>query len=259
MTKSIGHTRIGNGPIRVIITNDWLGDTTTWNQCQQYLDTTDISWVFADLRGYGGSRYMPGPFNATQAASDIVALADQLGWERFVTVGHSMSTIVSLHLAQQQPDRIDRAILITPPPPQGGAPEEVLSGAKEIAMGDDALRKEALKQMWGTRLPDAWIAYKVNRWREAAEPHAVAAYVDMFARDGLPDRERRIYRPVIAIAGADDPNPLMRSALVSSALRPICTRLRVQSLEQSGHYPMQELPPLFAKVVQEAVTGAPPV
>lgn len=258
MKSGIGHRRIGTGEIRAIVTNDWLGDTTTWDPCLPYLDTAMVSWVFADLRGYGASRHLPGPYNATQAAADVLSLADRLGWERFITIGHSMSTIVSLHLAQQQQHRIDRAILITPPPPTGGATREVLNSAKQIALGAEPLREAALKAMWGPRLSDGWIAYKLRQWRAAADPDAVAEYVDMFAKHGLPDRSRRIDCPVIAIAGDQDPNPLMRPDAVAAELAPLCTRLRVLSLPASGHYPMQEIPPMFATTIEQTLTSAPP-
>ena len=43
-----------------------------------------------DLRGYGGRKEVAGEFTMDEAAADAIALADELGWDRFSVVGHSM-------------------------------------------------------------------------------------------------------------------------------------------------------------------------
>ena len=96
----LGHDRIGTGPIRVIVMNDWMADTSTWDGARRYLDLDAFTWVFADLRGYGRSKALEGPFDLGQSVTDILALADTLGWPQFNIVGHSMSTLVAMHLAQ---------------------------------------------------------------------------------------------------------------------------------------------------------------
>jgi pimeloyl-ACP methyl ester carboxylesterase len=77
----------------------------------------------------------------------------------------------------------------------------------------------------------------------------------MFARDGLPHPTARISVPVLAIAGEHDFEP-MRSAAVERALSPLCDRLTVVSLADSGHYPMQEMPPLLVSHVERFLGGS---
>jgi len=254
LQERIGSRRIGNGPVKAIVMNDWIGDTSTWDACQCYLDTGAAEWIFADLRGYGLSRKLPGPFDAVQAGKDIIELADSMDISRFVIIGHSMSSVVAMHLAQIDPQRIIGAILVTPPPLTGGAPAEIIEGAKAIARSDDEGRKAALRQMWGDRLSDAWIDFKIARWRKAAAPEAVADYVDMFARTGLPSGPVPVAPPVIAITGEVDPNPMMRSPAVREALAPLSPAAKIISITDSGHYPMQETPPLFATTVSRALS-----
>jgi pimeloyl-ACP methyl ester carboxylesterase len=52
----IGHEEHGSGQHAVVILNDWICDTSTWDGAQAYLDTVRFTWAFADLRGYGRSR-----------------------------------------------------------------------------------------------------------------------------------------------------------------------------------------------------------
>ncbi len=251
----LGHDRLGSGPQAVVVLNDWLCDTSTWDGARPYLDLEHFSWAFADLRGYGRSRELSGAFTALEAAGDVLALADVLGWQRFSIVGHSMSALVALHLAQQHADRIERAVLLTPPPPTGfGADDAALAGARALALGDDTLRQAMLTPRFGDRLSTGWQAYKAARWRASAEPQAAAGYVAMFARDGVPDPTALVTLPVLAVTGEQDMPPMRRDAILSG-LSPVCKNLEVHALLESGHYPMQEMPPRTVALVERFLSA----
>jgi pimeloyl-ACP methyl ester carboxylesterase len=85
----LGHETLGTGPTTVIVMNDWLCDTSTWDDARAYLDGARFTWVFADLRGYGRSKQLAGQFTLTEAAADVIALADALQCRSFALVGHS--------------------------------------------------------------------------------------------------------------------------------------------------------------------------
>jgi pimeloyl-ACP methyl ester carboxylesterase len=246
----LGHALVGSGPMPVVVLNDWMSDTSTWDGARPYLDCTRFTWAFSDLRGYGRSRARTGAFTIVEAAGDVIALADAHRWNGFAIVGHSMSSLVALHLAQHHADRVERAVVVTPPPPSGfGADDAMLEGARALARGDDAMRASVLKQRFGERLSPGWTAYKAARWRATADGAAAAAYVNMFARDGLPTPDARIVAPVLAITGERDVEP-MRAEPVTRALSRLCDQLVVVPLADSGHYPMQEMPPLFVAHVE---------
>lgn len=242
---------LGTGPRRVVVLHDWLCDTSTWAPARPYLDTETFTWAFADLRGYGAGRDGgPATFTVEEAAGDVLAAADRLGWGRFSIVGHSMSTIVALHVAQTSAARVERVVLTTPPPPKGfGYDAATHARLQEVARGDDAQRARALAFMLGDRLGPEWLRFKLARWRETSDPDAVAAYVALFGVTGLPDTTTPVACPVLAIAGEQDAPP-MRSRAVLAALTPLCPSLTVAPLADVGHYPMQEAPPLFAALVQ---------
>lgn len=63
----IGHERLGSGPRAVIVMNDWICDTSTWDGARAYLDAVAFTWVFADLRGYGRSRGQGGELTVRHA------------------------------------------------------------------------------------------------------------------------------------------------------------------------------------------------
>lgn len=253
----IGHELVGIGPARVVIMNDWLCDTSTWDAARVYLDGKRFTYAFADLRGYGRSKGHSGTFTLPEAATDVLALTEALHWERFAVVGHSMSALVALHLAQHHADRVERALVLTPPPPTGfGADDAALSASRALALADEATRLAFFSQRFGTRLSSGWALYKASRWRACADPAAAAGYVAMFARDGLPDPVARISIPVLAITGEQDAPP-MRANAVHRLLSPLCDHLAVTPLSDSGHYPMQEMPPLTVAIMERFLGGAP--
>lgn len=253
----IGFDTFGRGAHGVIITNDWLSDTTTWDDARRYLDLETFTWIFADLRGYGRSRRLNGQFTISEAASDVLDVATRCGWQSFSIVGHSMSALVALHLAQHHAEQIERVVLVTPSPPGGfGFDDVTMNALLNAATGTDVERLHLLNLMQGNRLSEQWIDFKLQRWRATADPDAVAAYIPMWARVGLPDMVTKIGCPLLAITGEQDRED-MRGAAMTAALRPLVDDALVVPFAACGHAPMQEMPPLFATVVERFLKGAP--
>jgi len=251
----LGFDIVGTGAHRVIVLNDWLCDTSTWASARPYLDRDAFAWAFADVRGYGRSREQRGTFTIEEAAADVLALADELAWAQFSVVGHSMSTIAALHLAQTSAERITSAVLVTPPPPASFHYDEATQTAlREVALGDDTRRARALEVMLGSRLSPAWLRFKLERWRATSDPHAVAGYLPMFGVSGVPDLTTRLACPVLAITGDEDALPMRREAAAQN-LAPLCSQLTLVSIPGCGHYPMQETPPHFVALVEKFLAG----
>lgn len=246
----IGHDVVGEGPIRIILLHDWISDTTSWDMCRPLLDGERSSWAFVDLRGYGRSRAIPGEHTVTEAAADVMIVADTLGWTKFAVVGHSMSSLIALHLGQIFPERISRIVVAAPPPPAGlGVDEPTFDYLESVALGDHAQRIAGFEAMWGDRLSHQWKIFKEARWRETADPQAAAGFVEMFARQGLPDRQRPVSVPVLALTGECDAE-IMRAQAVRESLAPLCPDLLVEKIAEAGHYPMQEAPPLTYTLIE---------
>jgi 3-oxoadipate enol-lactonase len=251
----LGHEKIGTGAVNVIVTNDWIADTSTWDPAKPYLCLEEFTWVFADLRGYGRSKTLFGPYDLKQSVADILTLADHLGWRKFSIVGHSMSTLIAMHLAQHHAHLIERVVVLAPVPPAGlGTDKITLEAVRKIASSHDKRRIEVLAQRWGNRLSKGWVKFKAARWRSTSIPDAVADYTRMFGGDGLPDPKAILDLPVLAITGEEDLE-IMRSAAVSKLLGPIAKNLTVVPFVQCSHFPMQELPPLTVATLERFLQG----
>ncbi len=68
--------------------------------------------IVPDLRGHGRSTNPSNQFTHRQSARDVFALADHLRIEKFRAMGISTGGMTLLHMATQQPDRVEAMVLI---------------------------------------------------------------------------------------------------------------------------------------------------
>lgn len=101
----IDYTQHGSGRECVLVLHDWNGDHTTYDPMLPYLDGFTFTYIFADLRGYGKSRYIAGEYTVAEISKDCLGLADALGWGRFHVIGHSMTGMATQRIAADAPAR----------------------------------------------------------------------------------------------------------------------------------------------------------
>ena len=101
----------------------------------------ELGWhaVAPDVRGHGetsGPRDLD-EYSAERIVDDLVALADEFGWESFVVLGHSLGGVFVQHLALRHPDRLTGLILMdTAHGPVDWIPTELLEVGVAIALTD---------------------------------------------------------------------------------------------------------------------------
>jgi pimeloyl-ACP methyl ester carboxylesterase len=130
-----------------------------------------------------------------------------------------------------------------------GADDATVLFFRSIALADDEQRFSSLSHLWGTRLSETWIRYKLRRWRETSNAAAVAEYVELWGRTDISQGARGIAAPMLIVAAGQDAPPFQSRALEESML-PYYPNARLISIEESGHYPMQEQPPMLATIVE---------
>lgn len=246
-----GHRSHGWGRAKVIALHDWLSDASSYEPMLPYLDPGLCQWVFMDLRGYGLSRGLPANYTLVEAARDVLVLAGHLNWQSFYLVGHSMSGMIVQKVAALAPERLCGLIAVTPVSASG---QPLTESQKEDlrAMAHERTRGEILRSIWGNRLSETWLQYKLRRWRETADGDASAAYVSMFTGPGFASEVVGFAKPVLVIAGGHDTGPF-QEASIRLAFEPLYPKLTVTTLASSGHYPMQEVPVFLATLMERFV------
>jgi pimeloyl-ACP methyl ester carboxylesterase len=72
--------------------------------------------IIPDLRGHGRSTNPSPRFTFRQLAQDVFGLLDRLGIERFKAIGLSLGAKTLLHVATQQPGRVEAMVLVSATP-----------------------------------------------------------------------------------------------------------------------------------------------
>ena len=103
-------TDSGEGGLPVLFVHSNAGSREQWAAQQAHLKQRSVSF---DLRGMGESDPDPkGRYGAGDEAEDVNAVADALGLERFVLVGHSYGGTVAGEYAIRWPERLAGLVFV---------------------------------------------------------------------------------------------------------------------------------------------------
>lgn len=100
----------GDGPPLVLL-HGFTGSSQGWTPYVEGLGK-EFQLIVPDLRGHGRSTNPSNEFTHRQAALDVFALLDQLQIDRFSAIGGSTGGMTLLHMATQQPERVEALVLI---------------------------------------------------------------------------------------------------------------------------------------------------
>lgn len=140
----IAYREVGAGPPLLLV----HGFGESWRSWEGVVPDLASSYrlILPDLRGHGDSAPLAAPFDHRDAARDLAGVLDALGLERIRAMGFSSGATALLHLAVEEPERLQAVVLV------GGAPylpEEaraILRGMEPDEIPMAALRAEGLVQ-----------------------------------------------------------------------------------------------------------------
>lgn len=191
-----------------------------------------------DTRGHGQSTASPGPYSMAQLGSDVLRLLDACGIDRASFCGLSLGGATGIWLAIHAADRFDRFVFCNTLP-WLGPPAAMLARAASVRREGVEPLVDATMGRWFTpefaaRDPGTVAAIRraflaTSREGYAGCCEALAAYDE---RADLP----RIARPVLVIAGSDDPSPPAAAAREYAAVIPgaRCVELPAAHLSNLG-------------------------
>ena len=96
----------------LVLLHGYTGSSKDWALFFDDL-AREYQLVIPDLRGHGRSTNPSKEYTHRQAASDVVALLDNLGIEHFKAIGVSGGGNILLHLATQHPSRVVAMVLVS--------------------------------------------------------------------------------------------------------------------------------------------------
>jgi pimeloyl-ACP methyl ester carboxylesterase len=250
LSLSIAEAGAGQSPL--LLVHGFTGAKEDFTPWLDRLAASGWHVVAPDLRGHGLSAKPAeeAAYSFEIMADDMLGLADALGWERFVLLGHSMGGMVAQFMACKAPARLDGLILMdTAHGPLRNLDPELVDAAVAIvrSQGMDALasilaeRQGPLETAAHRRLIDGQAGYAefCDRKLRATAPALYASMAPAFI--STPDRLDSLRAlpeslPVLVIAGElDEPflGPSKRMAVgVGKAV--------LEIIPDAGHCPQFE-------------------
>ncbi|MFG1609629.1 alpha/beta fold hydrolase [Actinoplanes sp. NPDC049265] len=242
-------TTVGNGPRRVVALHGWFGSARGWGWLPELIDTERFSYAFLDYRGYGDRRDETGEYSIAEIAADALAAADDLGWDTFSLVGHSMGGIAAQQVLATAPERVERLAGISPVP-AGGVPFDDDSWALfSGAAGNPGNRRAIIDFTTGGRASARWLDRMVAESRAGSTVEAFGAYLPAWARTDLTEAITGSQLPALAVVGEHDPalgEPVMRETWLKHY-----PNGRLEVLREAGHYGMYESPVRLARLLED--------
>ena len=95
----------------VLALHGWLDNAASFSPLSTYLKRPLLA---LDVSGHGHSDHRPDGVvtHLVDHVRDVLAVVDQLGWERFTLMGHSMGAGIACLFAAACPERVSRLVLI---------------------------------------------------------------------------------------------------------------------------------------------------
>ena len=98
--------------IKIIALHGWLDNANSFDALAPLLPQCHIVALDAPGHGYSDHKQQQGTYNIWDDLLDILAVADEMGWEQFHLLGHSRGAIMSVLLAAAMPERVASMILL---------------------------------------------------------------------------------------------------------------------------------------------------
>jgi pimeloyl-ACP methyl ester carboxylesterase len=240
---------VGNGPRRVLALHGWFGSAEGWGDLPGLVDPERFTYAFLDYRGYGSRRDVPGQYRIAEISADALALADELGWDRFSVVGHSMGGSAAQRVLADAPDRVERLVGISPVP-AGGVPLDEQSWALFDGAAEKPENRYAIIDLTtGNRLSRRWIDGMVRASLDASTVTAFGAYLPAWVRTDFAAEITGHPVPALAVVGEHD--PALGAETIRATWLTHYPNARLEVLANAGHYAMYETPVRLATVLED--------
>ena len=248
MTSSV--VSIGSGDHHVLAVHGWFGSARGWGSLPDYVDRSAYTYAFMDLRGYGGRQEVPGEFTIEEAAADTIVLADELGWDRFSLLGHSMGAKIAHQVLLQAPDRVDKLIGLNSVPASAVPMDEQGWQLFSGAAGNAGHRAAIIDFTTGSKLTATFINHVVRHSLENSTEAAFGAYLQAWAKSDFSDKvQPDTSTPVKLVVGVND--PAMSADVMEQTWLVYFPEAEMTIMPDAGHYPMFESPVSLATSIEE--------
>jgi pimeloyl-ACP methyl ester carboxylesterase len=248
----------GEGP-PLLLVHGWPQTWYAWRMLMPAL-ARDFSVVAVDQRGIGLSGKPAGGYDTAALASDLVALMDALGHQRFALYGTDVGMPIAYALAADHRDRVDRLVVseaplpgISPSPPLFLPPplnamlwhlafnqlpkinEQLVTGREDIFFG-----AEFDASAGTSKLPGDTVKYYIDTLKDPDHLRGSFEFyraIPATSAQNQKRKERRLALPVLAIGGAES-----SGEGVGNTMKLAADDVQTVVLTDCGHWVAEQAP-----------------
>ncbi len=157
--RTLAGKRFHGGSVPTLALHGWLDNANSFDALAQALPELDLFALDFAGHGYSDPRAPDVGYWGWLDVQDVIAVADRLGWPRFVIIAHSMGAEYSTQLVGLYPERVSAQICIDGYV-EATSITNVLNGVREnldtcLTAADGALRGYASLDAMAARLQEA--------------------------------------------------------------------------------------------------------
>lgn len=250
---TLTYYRHGHGDVGIIVAHSWVASSVAFAPLLPSLDGDKYSWVFPSFTGYGDADSAVERADIAAMGRDLVALADDLGWNEFHLMGHSMGgqAVQSAISDELVASRVASVTLISSVPKTGFPVEGEDRQFFEAAAADPAVMEQVVLNLATGEGPHRLVPSYISALsRATSSAQTLNAYLRAWTQDDVSDGVDQYNGPVLAVAGKDD--PALGSA-VAAEIASSFANSRIEVIAGAGHFPPLEQPVELARLITEHV------
>lgn len=245
----LGHKIIGNREKYILVLHELMGDHRNYDPILPYIDTSNFTYIFVDLRGYGMSKEIFGDYTCVEAANDVKNLISHLKLTSVNLLAHSMSTMIAQKIALID-ERIKQLILITPISAEGIKMKQEAQNELILRMQQNKNKIEEIVESASKRYNKIWFNYRVKMAYEASIIEARVGYMKMYLTTNFIHEAKNIKVPIKIMTGKYD-FPVFSKQNIEKLFEPYYNDFKIIECQEAGHYPMIECPVYFVSEIEK--------
>jgi pimeloyl-ACP methyl ester carboxylesterase len=245
---TLGYQKYGHGDHKVMALHGWFGDQTTYDPLRNAMSVDEFTYAFPAYRGYGLSRHLTGSYTNKEIAADVLALADELKWDTFSLIGHSMGGKAIQRVLVDAPKRVRRMVAVTAVPAAPVPFDDATWSLFESAIRSMEARQGIMAFSVGNRLSKAWTDHMARYSAQTATVEAFAGYLRAWAKEDFSADVQGRDVPIKAIVGQYDPS--LTEEIMRATYLAWYPNSELEVMPNAGHYPMDETPIALATSIE---------
>jgi pimeloyl-ACP methyl ester carboxylesterase len=243
---SIAYRTQGAGPRNLVFLHAWGASGGYFDEMIESLDPTAVRAITLDLRGHGDSDKPDTELTWERLARDVFAVADDVGADAFVAVGHSMGGKLAQYLPLVDPFRVQALVLVASPSAGELPIPTFVTEWVDLAGNPQAFVDTTITPYLRQPVPE----HVLRRFGENAAkiPRAyLERTLNLVSSTSFIERLDSVRIPALVVSSAQDPVHTTESDIVASL-----PNARLEILDSGPEIPM-ELPAELAHLIEEFV------